>query len=71
MAKILKCCDVGMDCAFEAQGESEEDLLQQAAEHVQAVHGLMEVSPELVAKVRAAIRDVPASQPPGDAGGAS
>ena len=57
MPKILRCRDVGMDCDFVARGETEEQILQKAAEHAQATHSMKEIPPELVSKVRAAIRD--------------
>ncbi len=57
MPKVLRCRDVGMDCDFVAQGKTEEQILQKAAEHAQATHNMKEIPPELVSKVRAAIRD--------------
>ena len=57
MAKVLKCKDVGMDCDFVARGETEEEVLQQAAKHAGTTHGMTEMSDEIVAKVRAAIHD--------------
>lgn len=57
MAKVLRCRDVGMDCDFVARAETEEEILKKAAEHVQTVHNMKDVSEELVEKVRAAIRD--------------
>ena len=57
MAKVLRCRDVGMDCDFVARGETEEEILKQAAEHAGATHGLTEMSDEVLAKVRAAIHD--------------
>jgi predicted small metal-binding protein len=57
MAKVLKCKDVGMDCDFVARGETEEDVLKQAAEHAGATHGMKEMSDEVLAKVRAAIHE--------------
>jgi predicted small metal-binding protein len=57
MAKVLKCKDVGMDCDFVARGETEEEVLKLAAEHAAPVHGMTEMSDEIVAKVRAAIHD--------------
>ena len=57
MAKVLKCKDVGMDCDFVARGDTEEEVLKQAAEHAGAAHGMTEMSDEVVAKVRAAIHD--------------
>jgi predicted small metal-binding protein len=39
------------------RAEPEEEILQRAAEHLQTVHNLNETPPEVVAKVRAAIRN--------------
>jgi len=57
MAKALRCKDVGMDCKFEAHGETEEELLKKAVEHAQTVHNMKEIPKEVVEKVRAAIHD--------------
>jgi predicted small metal-binding protein len=57
MAKILRCKDVGMDCDFEARAETEEEVLKQAAAHAAATHDMQEIPPDVLAKVRAAIRD--------------
>ena len=57
MAKVLRCRDVGADCDFVAQGATEEEVLQKAAEHARKDHGFEGIPPELVAKVTAAIRD--------------
>ena len=57
MAKTVNCRDVGVDCDFTATGETEEQVLQQCAEHARTAHGMNEISPELATKVRAAIRD--------------
>jgi len=57
MAKVLRCRDVGMDCDFVARAETEEEILKKAAEHAETAHNMKEISEEVVAKVRAAIRD--------------
>lgn len=57
MAKVLRCRDVGMDCNFVARGQTEEELLKEAAEHAQSAHNMDEIPKEVVEKVRAAIRD--------------
>jgi predicted small metal-binding protein len=57
MAKVLRCKDVGMDCDFEARAETEEEVLKQAAEHAAATHDMQEIPPDVLAKVRAAIRN--------------
>jgi predicted small metal-binding protein len=33
MAKVLRCRDVGMDCDFVVQANTEEEILQHAAAH--------------------------------------
>ena len=57
MAKVLRCRDVGMDCDFEARAETEEEILKKAAEHAETAHNMEEIPEEVLAKVRAAIRD--------------
>lgn len=57
MAKVLYCKDVGFDCDFVARAPSEEKLLQEAAAHVEKVHGISELPEEVVAQVKAAIRE--------------
>ena len=57
MGKVLRCRDVGMDCDFEARAETEEELLKKAAEHAEAAHDLKEIPEDVLAMVRAAIRD--------------
>ncbi len=57
MAKIVRCRDVGVDCDFEARGTTEQEILQQCAEHARLEHGMEEIPPDLAMKVRSAIRD--------------
>ena len=57
MAKTVSCRDVGMDCDFVAKGETDEDILQQCTEPARKDHGMTEIPPEVVDKVRGAIRD--------------
>ncbi len=57
MAKVLRCKDVGTDCDFEAHGETEEEIMEQAAKHAKESHGLDEIPQEMAEKVQAAIRD--------------
>jgi predicted small metal-binding protein len=57
MAKVLRCADLMTGCDFVARGESEQDVLQQAAEHALLNHNMSEVTPEIVAKVKSAIQD--------------
>ena len=58
MAKSIKCCDVGVDCDFEARAENEAELMKKVREHARTAHGYKDIPPELVSKVKAAIRDI-------------
>jgi predicted small metal-binding protein len=56
MAKHIACNDIVPGCAYTASAHTEEDLVKEAAEHARHAHGVKEVTPELAAKVKAAIR---------------
>jgi predicted small metal-binding protein len=43
MAKTVSCRDVGIDCDFVAKGETNEDIMQQAAEHARTAHNMTEI----------------------------
>jgi predicted small metal-binding protein len=55
MAMVVKCRDVGVDCDFEARGETEREVLKKCAEHARKEHGMGSMPTELAAKVKAAI----------------
>jgi predicted small metal-binding protein len=57
MTKVISCRDVGMDCDFEARGETEQEIMQQCAEHARTEHGMTEIPADLAVKVRAAIHE--------------
>ncbi len=57
MAKVLTCREVGMDCDFVARGNTEEEIMAQAASHARRDHGFETIPPEVVEKVKAAIHD--------------
>jgi predicted small metal-binding protein len=59
MSKEFGCGDVVAGCRFTITAANEEEILKQVAQHAAAAHGIREVTPELVARVKAAIRDVP------------
>jgi predicted small metal-binding protein len=60
MAKVIHCRDVGFDCDGVIRAETEDEALQMAAQHARTVHGLQEVTPEVVQKVKSVMRDMPA-----------
>jgi predicted small metal-binding protein len=55
--KYIACAAIVPECPFEATATTEEELLQMVAAHAAHDHGITEVSPELVAKVKAAIQN--------------
>ncbi|MGI9037459.1 MAG: DUF1059 domain-containing protein [Gemmatimonadota bacterium] len=59
MTKVVHCRDVGFDCDGVVRAENEDAALQQVAAHAKSVHGLEEVSPEVVQKVKEVMRDEP------------
>jgi len=56
MTKHIACNDVVIGCSFTASAPSEEELLKQVTAHAAQEHGVREVTPELAAKVKAAIQ---------------
>ena len=57
MYVVLHKRDVGFTCDGVLLAATEQEILKQAVEHAQTVHGMKEISEEVVQKVRAAIRD--------------
>jgi predicted small metal-binding protein len=57
MTKVIHCKDVGFECEGVVRAESEEEVLQMAAEHAKTTHGVSELTEELVQKVKSVIRD--------------
>ncbi len=54
--KRIACADIVPDCTFTATASTEEDLVKQVAAHAAQEHGVTEITPELAAKVKAAIK---------------
>jgi predicted small metal-binding protein len=57
MEKRIACNDVVPGCEFTATGATEEELLKKVVEHACRVHGVTDVTPELAAQVKSAIKD--------------
>jgi len=55
-AKHIACAEIVPDCSFTASAATEEELLEKVVAHAAHDHGITEVTPELAAKVKAAIR---------------
>jgi predicted small metal-binding protein len=55
MEKVLHCGELFAGCAVVARG-TEDEILKQAAEHAKRDHGVSQIDPTTLAKVKAAIR---------------
>jgi predicted small metal-binding protein len=56
MKKHIACGDVVPGCSFTASAANEEELMKKVVAHATHAHGVTEVTPELAAKVQAAIK---------------
>ena len=54
--KTLRCADVGFDCKAVVKGNTDEEILAQAANHAEVVHGVV-VTPEMAEQIKTKIRD--------------
>ena len=57
MEKRIASNDVVPGCAFTATAATEEELLKKVVAHASQDHGVTDVTPELAAKVKSAMRD--------------
>ena len=58
MTKSISCADAGADCSWSTTAGTEEELMQKVADHVKAEHKDLQITPELVAKVKSIIKDI-------------
>ena len=56
MSVQISCDDVVPGCGFTATAGSEEELIEKVAHHASHDHGVKEVTPDLAAKLKAAIK---------------
>jgi predicted small metal-binding protein len=56
MGKHIACGDVVDGCSFTAEAASESELVERVKTHAATAHGVKEITPELAAKVKAAIQ---------------
>lgn len=57
MKKRIACNDVVPGCTFTATAATEEELLKKVVEHASHAHGVTDVTPQLAAQVKSAIKD--------------
>jgi predicted small metal-binding protein len=58
MTKSLSCADTGADCSWSITAETEEELMKKVAEHAKNEHEGMDVTPELIAKIKSHIKEI-------------
>ncbi|HTT73176.1 MAG TPA: DUF1059 domain-containing protein [Thermoplasmata archaeon] len=53
----FKCADLGMSCGFEVRGAKDtNEVLAIAAAHAKSTHGIASPTPDLVDKIRHAVK---------------
>lgn len=57
--KQLTCRDIGVDCDVKFVGETEEEIMAQAAAHASSEHNLPMIPANIDQRCRAAIKDIP------------
>jgi len=60
MEKVIRCRDVGFDCNGVIKADTEEKALALAAEHAKTVHGVKDITPDIVEKIRSVMKSEPA-----------
>ena len=54
--KTLRCSDAGFHCDAIVRANTDEEILQHAADHAKAVHHV-DITPEMAGQIRKLIRD--------------
>jgi len=57
MEKVIRCRDVGFDCNGVIKAKTEAEALTLAAAHAKSVHGVKDITPEIVAKIKSVMRE--------------
>jgi predicted small metal-binding protein len=57
MAKVLRCGDLMPGCNAVIEGKDETEVMTKGVEHAKMVHRMTAISPDMAAKVKAAIKD--------------
>lgn len=54
--KELRCRDVGFDCEGVIRGQSEDEVMRQAADHARQVHGMTQIDDATARQIKSKIR---------------
>ncbi len=58
MTKSISCAGAGADCAWSATAETEDEIMEKVAQHAKEEHQDMEVTSELIAKIKSHIKEI-------------
>lgn len=56
MTVSVACKDVGVNCDFKAEAQTEEELLKKVAQHAKEAHNMSSVDAATLAKVKSVIK---------------
>lgn len=57
MAKVLRCGDLVPGCNTVIEGKDEAEVLTKGAEHAKTAHNITSIPPDMIDKVKGAIKD--------------
>jgi predicted small metal-binding protein len=57
MAKVLNCGDLVPGCKAVLEGKDEAEVMAKGAKHAELAHNMKAIPPEMVPKIKAAIKD--------------
>ena len=57
MKKLLRCCDIIPGCNFIARGVNDNEIIIRATRHARIAHEVIWLTPDLLKRLLAAIRD--------------
>lgn len=57
MEKVIRCRDVGFDCEGVIRAKTEKEALEKAAAHAKEAHGVTEITPEIVTKIKSVMTE--------------
>jgi len=58
MTKSISCSDAGANCSWSTTADTEEEIMNRVAQHAKEDHPELEVTPELVAKIKSLIKEI-------------
>lgn len=57
MKKVIHCRDLGYDCDGIIRAHTEKEAIEMAILHAERLHGLPEATPEIIMKMKSALKE--------------